>query len=86
VTEMNHQFQGLLTLSLNGDLEGYLYKKSPAMLRGWQFRKFILKDRKLKWFKCSKKEAKGKKNKNRASCLEDVSEDDYASGNDTYNS
>ena len=33
------------------DIEGYLYKYSPSMLKGWQKRYVILKDRKLSYKK-----------------------------------
>ena len=33
--QLNQQFSGQLTLMQNGDLEGYLWKKSPALLKGW---------------------------------------------------
>ena len=33
--QLNQQFSGQLTLMQNGDLEGYLWKMSPALLKGW---------------------------------------------------
>ena len=33
------------------DLSGTLFKNSPSMFKGWQERYFVLKDRKIKWYK-----------------------------------
>ena len=80
--EVNQQFQGQLKISLNGELEGYLYKKSPALLRGWQFRRVVLRERKLYWFKCTRKEKKlAKKSKNESDFSEDDVSDNEAGNN-----
>jgi len=42
------------------DKIGYLHKKSPALLKGWQKRYCELKDRKFKWFKLKKVSKKSK--------------------------
>ena len=72
-------------MSYCGDLEGHLYKKSPALLKGWQFRRVILRDRKLKWFKCSRKERRFVlgKFKNESGILEeDLSDNEGANNQD----
>jgi hypothetical protein len=41
-----------ISVKLNAnDIEGYLYKYSPSMLKGWQKRYVILKNRKLHYQK-----------------------------------
>jgi len=43
-------------LTLPQPKSGFLHKKSPALFAGWQERYFVLKNRKLKYFKSNKPE------------------------------
>lgn len=44
------------TLKLPQDKVGYFMKYSPSIWAGWQKRYFVLKDRKIKYFKSDSKE------------------------------
>ena len=51
--KIRKQTDGLMpdAMKLPQDMTGYLMKYSPSMWAGWQKRFFVLKDRKLKYFK-----------------------------------
>jgi len=43
--------RNVLAYDYTGDIAGFLDKKSPAWLKGWQNRVIVLHNRKLRWFK-----------------------------------
>lgn len=40
------------------EMEGFIYKKSPALFKGWQRRYIQLRNRNFTWFKINKKKKK----------------------------